>query len=143
MSDRAPTDLEVHLFGTPTCPHCHAARAWLAEHRVAFTDLDVTADPMALRRMIWATGQVRVPVVLVGRRALVGFDPAALEALIAAPDAFAAWNVPRSVIELAKASEIDSAQASSPLPGHEQPAGEGEPQELEDRELDRSRRGDG
>jgi glutaredoxin 3 len=132
VSDDRP-EARVRVFGTPTCPHCRATRAWLSERGVDFADLDVTTDAVALRTMIWTTGLARVPVVLVGRRALVGFDPAALEALITAPDEVTGWEVPPSVVELAKAGELDGAQPSSPAPGHEEPGGERNVEEPEDR----------
>ncbi len=39
-----------------------------------FTEIDVSSDRDAFRRMIAMTGQRGVPVIVVGTRAMVGWD---------------------------------------------------------------------
>ncbi len=64
----------VTIYSTPSCHFCHAAKDFFTEHHVAFTDLDVAADAMKRQEMIEKTGQMGVPVIIVGEEIIVGFD---------------------------------------------------------------------
>jgi glutaredoxin len=65
-----PTDA-VTLFVVPHCPLCTRARAWLAQHEIAFVERDVKREFGALREMVRLTNQLLVPVFARGGRALV------------------------------------------------------------------------
>ena len=66
-----PTDAAVTLFVVPHCPLCTRARAWLAQHEIAFVERDVKREFGALREMVRLTNQLLVPVFARGGRALV------------------------------------------------------------------------
>lgn len=68
----------VVLYGTPTCPYCAKARAYLREHNIRFADLDVTTDDKA-KSDFAKLGSRAVPVILVGRRRIEGFHSSALQ----------------------------------------------------------------
>ena len=57
-------------------------REFLSSHGVDFTDIDVVADPEGREELIGRTGQLVVPVVLVGDEVVVGFDRARLGELL-------------------------------------------------------------
>jgi glutaredoxin 3 len=59
------------------------AKSYFVERGIEFADLDVSADRAALRDMLVTTGQHAVPVIMVGTRAMVGWDPARFEELLA------------------------------------------------------------
>lgn len=69
-----PLDDEVVVFVTPTCPHCRAAREFLVQRGIAFTEYDVTRDEAALRRLVWLTGRAAVPTIHTRGAVLMGFD---------------------------------------------------------------------
>jgi mycoredoxin len=71
----------VALYGTPTCPHCANARAYLKAHHIAYADFDVQSDEKA-RREFSALGGTGVPLLLVGERRITGFNPAVVEAAL-------------------------------------------------------------
>ena len=73
----------IRVFTTPVCPHCQHAKAYLEHEWYAFQEIDIMADRQGLRQMIMATGQHGVPVVMVGDRAMVGWDRDEFEALMA------------------------------------------------------------
>jgi glutaredoxin 3 len=50
------------------------AKRYFAEHDVSFTAVDVSADRRGLREMVATTGQYGVPVILVGEKAMVGWN---------------------------------------------------------------------
>ena len=58
------------------------AKRYFAEQGIEFEGYDVSVDREALRRMVTLTGQFGVPVVLVGEKAMVGWDPAEFQRLM-------------------------------------------------------------
>jgi glutaredoxin 3 len=50
------------------------AKRYFAEHGVRYTDVNISADRRGLREMVATTGQYGVPVILVGEKAMVGWD---------------------------------------------------------------------
>jgi glutaredoxin 3 len=68
--------MAIVLYSTQGCPHCAAARQFLASRGVAFGERDPFRDRAALGRMIALTGRASVPTLAVGRDVMVGFDAA-------------------------------------------------------------------
>ncbi len=64
----------VTIYSTPTCPYCKLAKQFLAEHNVAFTDIDVSADTDKAKEMIKKSGQMGVPVIDFDGTIIIGFD---------------------------------------------------------------------
>ena len=73
--------LKVVVYTTPTCHWCRVAKRYLAENDIAFREVDVTKDRRGLREMTLMTGGNAVPVVLVGERAMKGWDQREFERL--------------------------------------------------------------
>ncbi len=71
---RAASNAEIVLFSTSTCPYCKHARAWLAEQGITYRDyvLDESVDGKDLYESLGETG---VPVLIVGKRKILGFKP--------------------------------------------------------------------
>jgi glutaredoxin-like YruB-family protein len=65
---------EVTIYSTPSCHFCHMAKEYFTEKGVAFTDYNVAEDQEKRKEMIEMTGQLGVPVILIGTDAIVGFD---------------------------------------------------------------------
>ncbi|MAG11857.1 MAG: NrdH-redoxin [Parcubacteria group bacterium] len=76
------SDKTVKIFSTPTCPYCKMAKEWMKENNIEYTDVDVSTDEKAAQEMTEKSGQMGVPVILVGDEVLVGFDKPKLEALL-------------------------------------------------------------
>lgn len=66
----------VKLYTTATCHWCKVTKAYLDDHRIEYTAYDVIHDLQARREMLVATGQHGVPVLLIGDKAMVGWDEA-------------------------------------------------------------------
>ena len=64
----------VTIYSTPTCHFCHMTKDFLTEKGIAFTDYDVAKDLQKRQEMIQKSGQMGVPVILVGDEIIVGFD---------------------------------------------------------------------
>jgi glutaredoxin-like YruB-family protein len=74
---------KVVLYTTPTCSQCAKARAWFKERGIPYTEYNIIEDPEALKRMVELSGSRNVPVVQIGERVIVGFDPPEMEACLA------------------------------------------------------------
>lgn len=72
---------KVVVYGTPTCPYCAKARAYLKEHQIAFADYDLKTDKKALQEFEQLQGK-SVPLILIGNRRIEGFDQATVEAAL-------------------------------------------------------------
>jgi glutaredoxin-like YruB-family protein len=64
----------VTIYSTPTCHFCHMAREFFTEKGVQFTNYDVASDAAKRQEMIQMTGQLGVPVIVIGDEVMVGFD---------------------------------------------------------------------
>ena len=64
----------VKIYSTPFCPYCSSLKDYLAQHNVAYTDIDVSADEQERDEMIKLSGQIGVPVLNVDGKIIVGFD---------------------------------------------------------------------
>ena len=71
----------VKVYSTPACPWCKVAKAYLKDNDIPFTDIDVSRDRTGLKEMLAMTGQHGVPVLLVGEKAMVGWNPSEFEKL--------------------------------------------------------------
>ena len=68
----------ITIYSTPSCTYCHAAKDFLKEKGVAFTDYNVATDLARRKEMVEKSGQMGVPVIDVDGTIMVGFDKAEL-----------------------------------------------------------------
>lgn len=69
----------IKVYSTPTCPYCVRAKKYLSDKGIAFENIDVSADEAALRRMVDASGQMGVPVLVIDGDVIIGFDQAKID----------------------------------------------------------------
>ena len=70
---------KVKVYSTPTCPYCDMAKQFLRDNNVKFEAVDVSKDRAAAAEMIEATGQMGVPVIMVDKQYIIGFDREAIK----------------------------------------------------------------
>ncbi len=75
--------MKVILYTTPTCVFCPLVKNFLEEKGVKYEEVDVSKDAKALEEMKEKTGQMGVPVTLIGDKVVIGFDKNKLEKLLA------------------------------------------------------------
>ncbi len=75
----------IVFYATSSCPHCASARETLRRFGDPFVERDPTREPEALRDLLVAAVTPTVPTIIVGGRALVGFDRERLEELLREP----------------------------------------------------------
>ena len=64
----------VKIYSTPSCTYCHMAKDFFKEKGVTFEDYNVGTDLDKRKEMIDKSGQMGVPVILIGDKVIVGFD---------------------------------------------------------------------
>lgn len=65
---------EITIYTSPQCGYCHAAKDLLRRRALAFTEIDVMADPERRREMAERSGGRRtVPQIFIGGRPVGGF----------------------------------------------------------------------
>ena len=73
---------KVTIFTTPTCPWCKKTKEFLKSKRIPYKEYNVAEDEKARNKMIEKSGQMGVPVLEIGNKIIVGFNPdGILEAL--------------------------------------------------------------
>ena len=64
----------VTIYSTPTCHFCHMAKEYFKANNVAYTEHDVASDLEKRKEMVEKSGQMGVPVIIIGDDLTVGFD---------------------------------------------------------------------
>ena len=76
----------VTIYTTPTCGYCKATKAFFDEHGVQYDEIDVSTDQDKAKEMIEKSGQMGVPVIIIGegddQNIVVGFDQTKLSELL-------------------------------------------------------------
>ncbi len=74
--------MKVTIYTTKTCGYCKATKEFFAEHNIAYTEIDVSSDQAQARAMIERSGQMGVPVIIIGdapnEQMIIGYDREAL-----------------------------------------------------------------
>ena len=73
----------VLVYGTADCSFCKDTRAYFQARRIPFADLDVQRNAEHFRRLQGLGDKLGVPVVLIGQRMIVGYQPQAFDEALA------------------------------------------------------------
>ncbi len=72
----------ITIYSTPTCHFCHLAKDYFNEKGIAYTEYDVLSNLEKRQEMVDKSGQLGVPVIVIGDKVTVGFDQTEVEALL-------------------------------------------------------------
>ncbi|MDP2704349.1 MAG: glutaredoxin family protein [bacterium] len=64
----------VTIYTTPSCVYCKIAKEFFRENNIKYTELNVVEDDEAREEMVEKSGQMGVPVIMVGDQVIIGFD---------------------------------------------------------------------
>ncbi|MBI4295734.1 MAG: PDZ domain-containing protein [Chloroflexi bacterium] len=92
--------MDVTIYSTPTCRYCRMAKQYLSEKGVAFREIDISHDPAAAQEVVDRTGQMGVPVIVIGEQTIIGFDRPRLD------QALSQWQRPSFGAAVADASKV-------------------------------------
>ncbi|MCF7843542.1 NrdH-redoxin [Candidatus Gracilibacteria bacterium] len=73
---------KITVYSTPTCHYCTMAKNYFTKMGVSYEDKNVGIDRVAAQEMIIKSGQMGVPVIDIGGKIIVGFQPGVFEKLI-------------------------------------------------------------
>jgi len=73
----------VTIYSTPTCHFCHLAKDYFTANGVVFTEYNVATDLEKRKEMLEKSGQMGVPVIIIGEEIIVGFDQSKIAQLLA------------------------------------------------------------
>jgi len=54
-------NVNLTVYTAPWCRDCHTAKRWLAEHRIAYTEINIEEVPGAAEEVIQRTGKRAIP----------------------------------------------------------------------------------
>lgn len=74
---------EIVMYSTPTCHFCHMAEDYFKSKDIKYTKHDVSVDSEKRAEMMEKTGQMGVPVIIVGEEVIIGFNQPKIEELLA------------------------------------------------------------
>ncbi len=72
----------VILFSSGSCPWCSRAKSYLRQKGIRVKEVRVDKDPDAAKDVVRMTGQMGVPVLLIGTTKIVGFDKSRIDRLL-------------------------------------------------------------
>ena len=98
--------MDVIVYSSPTCPYCHMVKEFLSHRGINFEERDVSRDRSAAQELVGKTGQMGVPVTVIGGQTIIGFDRARLE------QALSQWQRPSFGVSVADASKITQKQGA-------------------------------
>ncbi len=75
-------DKKVVIYSTPTCPYCKKAKEYFSQKGISYVDYDVAGDRDKAREMIQKSGQMGVPVIMIGDEIVVGFNQSKVDELL-------------------------------------------------------------
>lgn len=65
---------KVTVYSTPTCHFCHLAKDFFTANGVVYEDFDVSTNLEKRKEMVDKSGQMGVPVIMIGDKLIVGFN---------------------------------------------------------------------
>jgi glutaredoxin len=72
----------VELYATSWCPWCKKARDFFSSRGIPFTEYDIERDHEAYRRKMGLDGGTSIPTVVIGRKVIKGYSPAAYQSAL-------------------------------------------------------------
>ena len=73
----------VSIYTTPICPYCNVAKAYFKEKGIEYNEYNVADDQEKAKEMVDKSGQMGVPVIIIGDEVVVGFNKEKIEELLA------------------------------------------------------------
>jgi len=72
----------VIIYSTPACHFCQLAKDFFKESGIKYTEYNVLTDLEKRQEMIDKSGQLSVPVIVIGDEIIVGFDQEKVSSLL-------------------------------------------------------------
>jgi len=76
------TSKKVVIYSTKDCPWCKKTKEFLRANKIPFTNKDVGSNKKNAAEMMKKSGQMGVPVVVVGDKVIVGYNESKLRSVL-------------------------------------------------------------
>ena len=73
---------KITIYTTPTCAYCKMTKAFFKEHNIVYEEKDVANDHALAEEMVKKSGQMGVPVIVIGNEIIVGFDKSKIKKVL-------------------------------------------------------------
>lgn len=73
---------QITIYTTPSCVYCKMAKDFFKENNVVYQEFDLATDIQKRNEMFEKSGQMGVPVILIGEEIIIGFDKAKIKKLL-------------------------------------------------------------
>lgn len=73
---------EIKVYTLPTWPHCKTAKEYLSQKGFAYQEIDVGKDKEAAKEMMKISNSRSVPVIVIEKEVIVGFDTARIDTVL-------------------------------------------------------------
>lgn len=73
---------KIKIYTTPTCPYCRMAKDYFRQKNLVYEEFDVSKNEHALNEMVHISGQMSVPVIVIGKYVILGFDAQTIERIL-------------------------------------------------------------
>ncbi len=83
-SKPASAQADITLFVLPDCGYCERARVYLRNRGLHWKELDISSSAAIEKRFAELGGQ-GTPLIVIGEQRIHGFQPARIDAALAAP----------------------------------------------------------
>ncbi len=64
----------ITIYSTPSCHFCQMAKDFFKEKNVPYAEYDVASNLEKRKEMMEKSGQMGVPVIIIGNEIVIGFD---------------------------------------------------------------------
>lgn len=71
--------MAVKIYTTPQCIWCKVTKDFFKQKNVKYEEIDVSKNKQASKEMIDKSGQMKVPMIEINGKIIVGFDKPAIE----------------------------------------------------------------
>lgn len=65
---------DITIYSTPMCHFCNLAKEYFNANGIKYTDHNLVGNPEKQKEMIELTGQMGVPVIVIGDDIVIGFN---------------------------------------------------------------------
>jgi len=76
------TTPNVTIYSTPSCHFCHMAKDYFNANNITYTEYNVASDLDKRKEMVEKSGQMGVPVIIIGDQLTVGFNQPKISQLL-------------------------------------------------------------
>ena len=71
--------MTIKIYTAPWCSYCNKAKEFFKTKKIKYNDIDLSKNSKAVKEIIELTGQTGVPVIVINKEVILGFDKSAIE----------------------------------------------------------------